>query len=299
MIANPSALQVQAEALGARLPPLLVAADRVAATISQGVHGRRRKGPGDTFWEFRRYEFGDPATSVDWRQSAKRQALFVRENEWAAAQSVWLWCDHSPTMHFASAETLPPKSERALLLQLALMSLLVRGGERFALLGEGSLPATGRTTLNRLALLAMRDTARADALPPYMPLPRYGHLVIISDFLSPLDAIKQRLGLFVGRGVRGHLVQVLDPVEELFPFQGRIRFSGAQGAADAADALTFGRVEGLRESYRARLAAHVDGLAALALAAGWSFTRHRTDKPPETALLTLYMAMSEVMEAYR
>ena len=48
----------RAEALGARLPPLLVAAERVAATVAQGVHGRRRVGQGDSFWQFRRFVAG-------------------------------------------------------------------------------------------------------------------------------------------------------------------------------------------------------------------------------------------------
>ncbi|MEI6161728.1 MAG: DUF58 domain-containing protein, partial [Roseococcus sp.] len=33
-----------AEAAASRLPPLIVAAERIAATVMQGVHGRRRSG---------------------------------------------------------------------------------------------------------------------------------------------------------------------------------------------------------------------------------------------------------------
>src|SRR3546814_10094315 len=48
-----------------RSPPLLVAAERVAATVEQGVHGRRRVGPGDAFWQFRRYSPGDAISRID------------------------------------------------------------------------------------------------------------------------------------------------------------------------------------------------------------------------------------------
>ncbi|MFI5018878.1 MAG: DUF58 domain-containing protein, partial [Dongiales bacterium] len=85
----------EAEGLAARLPPLLIAALRVAATVEQGVHGRRRIGTGDAFWQFRQYQPGEPATRIDWRQSAKSDRLFLRETEWAAAQSVWFWRDAS------------------------------------------------------------------------------------------------------------------------------------------------------------------------------------------------------------
>src|SRR5271156_2368233 len=87
----PGTLKHRAEELAAQLPPLLVEAERVAVTVSQGVHGRRRVGQGETFWQFRQYEPGDAATRIDWRESAKSQRLYVRETEWEAAQSVWLW----------------------------------------------------------------------------------------------------------------------------------------------------------------------------------------------------------------
>ncbi|HIP80173.1 MAG TPA: DUF58 domain-containing protein, partial [Kiloniellaceae bacterium] len=41
-------LRHRAEQLAATLPPLLVAAERVASTVAQGVHGRRRVGQGET-----------------------------------------------------------------------------------------------------------------------------------------------------------------------------------------------------------------------------------------------------------
>src|SRR3546814_18661461 len=68
---TPLPLRHRAEQLAATLPPLLVAAERVAATVAQGVHGRRRVGQGETFWQYRHYDFGDQPQSLDWRPSAK------------------------------------------------------------------------------------------------------------------------------------------------------------------------------------------------------------------------------------
>src|ERR1044071_6317373 len=133
-------LQHRAEQIAGRLPPLLVAAERVAATVAQGVHGRRRVGQGETFWQFRQYEPGDSAQRIDWRESAKSQRLYVRETEWEAAQSVWLWRDASPSMDYASSGALPTKRSRADLLLVALAALLVRGGERASMLGTGMPP---------------------------------------------------------------------------------------------------------------------------------------------------------------
>jgi uncharacterized protein (DUF58 family) len=281
--------QQRAEQLASALPPLLVAAERIAATVEQGVHGRRRVGQGETFWQFRRYEPGDSATKIDWRQSAKSDPIFVREMEWAAAQSVWLWRDGSASMRYRSADSLPQKIERADLLTLALAALLVRGGERIALLGGGWRPVSGRTALNRMALQLGRDEAGSDSLPRFEPLPRHAHLAMIGDFLSPIEEIEPVVRGFAQRGVRGHVLQVLDPAEESLPFAGRVRFLGVEGEGETL----MSRVETVREAYVGRLQAHREALAALARAVGWSFSTMRTDRPPQTALLALYLLLSE------
>jgi uncharacterized protein (DUF58 family) len=278
----------EAEALAARLPPLLVQAERVAATVAQGVHGRRRVGSGDSFWQFRPYVPGDPVARIDWRETAKSERAYVRENEWEAAQSVWLWHDRSPSMDWQSEKNLPTKRDRAALLLLALAALLVRGGERVALVGAGLPPAHGRAVLDRLALTMARAGGTAPGLPPVMPLPRHASIVLIGDFLMPLDETHDLLAGYAASGVRGHLLQVLDPAEESLPYDGRVRFEGMEREGN----LILARVEAVREQYQARLAGHQDGLAALARSHGWSLATHRTDRPPHQALLALYGMMS-------
>ncbi len=291
---------LEAEALVQNLPPLLVAAERVAATVAQGVHGRRRVGSGESFWQFRRYQPGDAAARIDWRQSAKTDRLYVRETEWAAAQSVWLWCDGSASMRYRSAATWPTKIDSARLLLLALAALLVRSGERVALLGEGLQPASGRAALARLALaLDARggtNTTAAPApalsppsLPPAEPLPRYARLVLFGDFLAAPERIEAVVQAFVRSGVRGALVQIIDPAEEALPFSGRVLFSGCEADGEAL----FGRVEAVRAAYQTRFAAHREALRSLARGAGWTHLVHRTDQPPQMALLALYLALAD------
>lgn len=291
-MAEAGALQHRAEQAAAALPPLLVAATRVAATVAQGVHGRRRVGQGETFWQFRQYQPGDAATRIDWRESAKSQRLYVRETEWEAAQSVWLWRDASPSMDYASARNLPTKRERADLLTLALAALLLRGGERVTLLGTGIAPSHGRAVLTRMAQQLQRETPNGKdtgGLPAIEPLPRHGQLVLIGDFLGPLDACERLVAGYAAMGLHGYLLQVLDPAEETLPFDGRVRFEGLE----REDPLLISRVENIRGQYTERLARHRAGLAAIARAAGWRFATHRSDKPPHTALLALYAALAE------
>ncbi len=278
-----SASARRAEALGATLPPLLVAAERVAATVAQGVHGRRRVGQGDSFWQYRPFLPGDAVNRIDWRQSARSDRAFIRETEWEAAQTVALWRDGGDSMRWRKGAPVE-KAERAELLLLALAALLIRGGERVRLLG-----AEGRavSSVERLAELLGRLPA-SEGVPPEVPLPRHAQVVLIGDFLAPLEVIQRAVGRMSAIPVRGHLLQVLDPAEAVLPYEGRVRFEGVRREISTLIA----RVEGVREAYGERLAAQQDGLRAICRAAGWGFSIHRTDHPAESALLGLYMALA-------
>ena len=289
MAAPNAELHQRAELLSANLPPLMVAAERVASTVAQGVHGRRRVGQGETFWQYRRYEWGDPIRQIDWRRSGKSDIVYLRENEWEAAQSVWLWCDVSPSMSYASSRGLPTKADRAALLTLALASLLVRGGEHVAPLGRHMMPTMGRTALYLLSAAIGETESRTggSSLPPFEPLPRYGRVVLMSDFMEPLDDVRRAIGLIADRGVDGYVLQVLDPSELALPFTGRTRFEGLENEG----AALIGRVEGVREDYGSLLTRHQQGLKDIARVSGWSYGLHVTDQPAEATLLRLYTAL--------
>ena len=273
----------RAEAAGALLPPLLVAADRVAATVAQGVHGRRRVGVGDTFWQYRPFVEGDAASRIDWRRSGRSDRVFVRDMEWEAAQTVCLWRDASPSMAWRSSKNLPEKRERAELLMLALAALLFRAGELVRAVGVNRV-FSGRHGLGTLATAWPGETA---GLPGAERVPAHSRVVLAGDFLAPLDEVRACLARFASLPVRLHLVQVLDPAELSLPYEGRVRFIGLERDGE----VLVPRVSGVREAYGSALAAQIDGLRALAASAGFSVTLHRTDHSPEAALLALYMAL--------
>ncbi len=274
-----------AEQLAAALPPLLVEAQRVAATVMPGVHGRRRSGPGEAFWQFRPYVPGDQVSRVDWRQSAKSDRVFVRETEWEAAQTVALWCAAGPGMEWRSSKEVPAKGLRAQLLLLALAALLLRGGERVRLFGRPR-PFAGRGALPQIANSLPQMAKRAED----PRLARHSRAVLFGDFWDPLEETRARISALAAQGVRGHLLQVIDPAEETLPYAGRVRFEDVGGAA--VNPALVPRVEAVREVYAERLARHRAGLAAIAAGAGWSFATHRTDAAPEVALMALFQLLS-------
>ncbi len=284
-------LRLQAETLAARLPALLAEADRVANTVAQGVHGRRRAGSGDSFWQYRQLMPGESITRIDWRQSARTSRAYVRETEWEAAQTICLWRDGSPSMAWRSGDALPTKRERAELLLLALAMLLLRGGEHVRLLGTSAEPAaarfSGRQAAERLARALGADGAGDRGLPAGAELPRHARLVLIGDFLAPLPVIEAALAGYAGVPVTLQLVQLLDPAELKLPYAGRVRFEGTEGEAPQL----VPRAQDVRDAYAGALAAQQAGLARLCAGGGFGLLQHRTDHRPETALLALHQAL--------
>jgi uncharacterized protein (DUF58 family) len=260
----------QAQTLADRLPKLILAAERLAFIAAPGLHGRRRGGHGDSFWQFRDWQNGDDARQIDWRRSAQGDRLYFREREWEAQASVTLSLEQTPTLDFASDKTLPTKHERAVVLLLALASILLRAGERVALAGI-TAPVTGNRSLHVIATaLATGGTASLDIKARRI---RFG------DFLQPSPDFTAPAG--------GAVVQILDPAECDFPYRGRVIFEGysSEPSLEAANA------ENWAPAYRSRILTQRDNVARAAMQSGQTPLFHRTDHPPTHALAALYQAL--------
>lgn len=283
----PPLLRPDAEHLASALPPLLVAARHLAASVLPGAHGRRRAGTGAEFWQFRQAGSGDGAARIDWRRSARGDDLYVRETEWQAARAVSLWVDPGAAMRFTGAQDRPTKAQRARLLALALAVSLLRGGERVGLTRPDTPPRAGRAQAERLAMGLGDDETNERGNIDLSAAPFGGHIVLFSDFLGPMEPVERALGQAAARGMQGCLVQILDPVEEDFPFDGRTRFESLSG--DAAHETL--RAGDLRDAYLSRLAARKDRLAALTSGNGWHHVTLHTDRPAAQGLMWLHQAL--------
>jgi uncharacterized protein (DUF58 family) len=281
----------EARGLADALPELLIDARRVANTILAGWHGRRRAGPGESFWQFRSFITGEAAASVDWRRSARDDHLYVRETEWEAAHTLWLAPDLSPSMAFQSRLSRTSKRDRAALLTLALAEILSRSGERVGLLGEtrAYLSRNAAVTLGE----AMRD-GRA-AFPEVTQLRRHTDVILIGDFLDPMAEIDQRLAAVAATGAGAHLVQIVDPIEETFPYVGRTEVLDPETGRKHM----VGRAESYRADYGKALAALRDHLRDTCRKLDWTFIIHRTDRPATEPLLLLHARLSDRGSRYR
>jgi uncharacterized protein (DUF58 family) len=270
-------------ALAASMPRLILEARRVAATVIHGLHGRRRAGSGENFWQYRRFVSGEAAVRVDWRRSARDDHLYVREQEWEAAHTVWIWPDRSQSMLFASASALDTKLERSLVIALALAEVLVEGGERIGIPGL-MRPTASRTVVEKIAQAIVHDQAERTSLPPTFSPSALAETVVLSDLWSPIARVHETIAQLSANGSAGHVVQIVDPAEETFPYSGRIEFVEPEGAGT----ITAGRAETWRADYIERIKRHRADIRTETDRLGWSFIVHRTDRPASELLIKLH-----------
>ncbi len=275
-------LQQRGEALSQALPPLLVRAEKVAASVILGVHGRKTAGTGESFWQYRAYGFGDSTQRVDWHRSARSDTVYIRENEWESANTLWVWANTGARMEYQSHLSDVTKRDRAQLIAVAMAALATRGHERVGALGSPRAAAHGRMSLLR--------TAEWIAQPREQPLPtpaarqNRAAVLLVSDFLDPIAEVRRAWTLLAEAGLKGHVLQLADPAEETLPFEGRNEFLGL----DIPATYLARKTENLRATYEKAYAAHRQHLRDIARALGWTFTLHRTDEAPTRCVLPLY-----------
>jgi uncharacterized protein (DUF58 family) len=283
---------VGARKLADAMPRLILEARRVASTVIHGLHGRRRPGPGENFWQYRRFVSGEPAQQVDWRRSARDDHLYVREREWEASHTVWIWPDRSPSMTFASALSTDSKLERAMVVAFALAEVLVQGGERVGVPGL-MRPTASRNVIEKMAESILHDPTERGSLPPSFAPSPLSEVVMLSDLWSPIADVRATIAQLSATGAHGHVVQIVDPAEESLPYSGRVEFIEPEGAGS----VTAGRAETWRNDYQNIVARHRAGIRTETDLRGWSFAIHRTDRPASELLLVLHSRMGDNTQA--
>lgn len=279
---SPAYLRGEAERVSAGLPALMLSAERLGAALLSGSHGMRRAGAGEEFWQYRLATAGDTARAIDWRRSARSDVELVRDREAQSAQTAAIWVSRGQGMDYSGAPSRPTKGHRARVLALAIAIALLRGSEKAGLAGEP--PRAGRRQAGRIAaglLLRPALPPGDDDIPPATALRPGQRVLLISDFLGDPGPVLHYLAQAASQGVRGAMLQVLDPDEMVFPFSGAVLFRSASGALrhDTRDAA------GLRDAYLARLHERRALLGREAQGHGWHFGAHDTGSPAAQALL--------------
>ncbi|MEM6682656.1 MAG: DUF58 domain-containing protein [Pseudomonadota bacterium] len=292
VLSDPYLLRRKARMLADAVPQLSPQGALYSAFL-RGNHGRRKAGSGDSFWQFRTYAPGDPASAIDWRRSARSDGTFVRQYEWEAARDVWIICDMGGHMHFSGTASGPTKAEQAGVLAVALAHLFTRGGERVGLFGFSERPLAGKYGTDMFAekIVDAGGGVQSGRIPQdltqFAPPGPGTYTLWLSDFLSPIAQLRQRIRAVSRAGTTLHMVQILDPSEETFPFDGRIQFEGPS----RTDGHLIENAADIKARYLRRLARHQDEVSDAAREVGAQLLRHRTNRSLTPTLIALTAVM--------
>src|SRR5262249_51764570 len=142
-------------------------------------------------------------------------------------------------------------------------------------------PTASRNIIEKIAQAIFHDGSERTSLPPTFAPSPLAEIIVLSDMWSPIADVLTTLGQLSATGAHGHVVQIVDPAEEPFPYAGRIEFVEPEGAG----AITAGRAETWRADYETRIERHRAEIRAETDRLGWSFIIHRTDRTASELLL--------------
>lgn len=277
-----------ARELAAAYGRVMVQAERLAHSLMMGFHGRKQAGTGEEFWQFRPYVEGDTTRKIDWRESAKREKMYMRDNEWEAAQRILFHYTPHARLDYSSDKNTPTKKQRAELILFALSFLFQKSGELFSLNGSGLTFNNNHAQIEKIAdflsLAGAENTLLSDTGSAQKSIP-----VIIDDFLSPIEDVKTRFMQACAGSKDGYVIQVLDNAEINFPFEGHIEFTDST----AVQSLTFSKTQSVRDAYLKRFHAHQDALLKLCHNMGLSYHLCITSDDAKGNLAPILQAMAE------
>ncbi|WP_332060529.1 DUF58 domain-containing protein [Bartonella sp. CB74] len=278
---SPLSLATQLYKDAEKMPYCLLQARLIANTLITGWHGRRKRGNGENFWQFRPYVAGESITHIDWRRSARDEHTYLREHEWEMTQTVWIWPDQSASMHYCSRFSQISKGNHAIILSLALATLLARSGEYIAI--PNLMPPTMTSNVIERMALALTNYQAENSFPDFSTITRFSHIIIISDFLDHPEKIIQQLAALSAKQVTAHLVEIADPAEEYFPYKGRTEFFDPE----TKEKCVLGKAESLREHYCKLYQKRRQELANFCSRQGWNYHVSPTDRPLTEVILQL------------
>ena len=281
-----------ARSLAARLPQLIDESRRLASALRSGLHGNRKVGPGSDFWQFRPYVPGDPTGQIDWRRSARSDHTFIRQTEWQASHTYWIWPVFSPSAFWSSAQQHPPKADRMMVMSLALADLLLRNGETVGTFDAPHTRITVHEQLEKLGHAMLNAPANADqGLTAIHPGRRHS-VLILGDFLeyaAPDHSPAAGLRRLAHNQNDGALIQVLDPAECAAEFTGRINFVDA----DDTIVLHSEKFEDQHAEFARRSARWRARIRDATTQNQWLYDLHVTTNTPSQTLMALYQHMTE------
>ena len=254
-----------------------------------GIHRSPYHGFSAEFTEYRQYTPDDDPRYLDWKVFARSDRFFVKKFEDETNLRCYLLTDQSRSMTYGSLSY--TKAEYSATLAATLAYFLYLQGDAVGLMTfdrqvRDYLPARHRTGHLRQLMLALEKPATGEATDFNSPLKRIveivkkrGLIVVVSDFLAPLERLDQNLSALAACGHEVLVIQVLDPAEVGFDFKDPVMFEDAESGR-----ILFIDPAAARSEYRRKLEAHRDALRGTCQRLGIAWQGLVTDQALDSVL---------------
>jgi len=273
-----------------RIRNLELRARIVVEGFLHGLHRSPYHGFSVEFTEYRPYSPGDDPRYLDWRVLARSDRTYIKKFEDETNLRCHLLVDRSRSMDFGSVGH--TKSDYAVTLAATLAHFLQQQGDAVGLFSFDEsvreyLPARARPGHFRQLMLALEKPSGGNSTDLVAPLEQMarlvrkrGLLVLITDFLAPLDRLESSLATLAASGQETAVFQVLDPAETSLGFSTSTLFEDMESAR-----TLFIDPAAARAGYVERFTAHSSAVREICARHGIAFTTLLTDQPLELALL--------------
>ena len=237
------------------LAPLSLRAKLVADGVFAGAHRSARRGAGVEFAGHRIYVPGDELLFIDVRASMRQARIVIRHFETETERALRLVVDATPSMGFRSAKAPGAKVAYAAVLAAAMARVSLAAGDPVGLewIGGGSTvrrvpPSARAETFDRLihSLEGARTEGDARKHPAMLDdslgialrgARRGSAIVVFSDLIDLPDDAPESIAALGTRGRPLAVVEVLDPEEATFPFDGPVRLRALEHAEGEANVV--------------------------------------------------------------
>ncbi len=274
--------------------------------FAKGLHRSLQHGFSAEFSEYRQYVLGDDPRFIDWKVMARSDRCYVKKFEEETNLRCQILLDVSASMGYGH-EGRHSKLDYAATLAATLALFLREQGDAagVTLFDEKvreHLPAQGRAGQWHALLLHLQKAhATTKGAGTRYPLRSLGEmirrralLVMLSDFLTPLDELERDLGLLTAMQHDVVLFQILDPAELDFPFEDAAAFEDAESGRKLLL-----EPSAVRKNYLARLHAHLERLRRLCERHGVEYRLIRTDRPLEEDMFDFLIARRHLTARHR
>lgn len=272
-----------------RIKNLQLRAQVVVEGFLTGLHRSPYHGFSVEFSEYRPYSPGDDLRFLDWRLLARSDRYYVKRFEDETNLRCTLLLDVSSSMRFGSGEV--TKADYARTFAATVAQFLTNQRDAVGLIAFDQhlveyLPARYRPGhLHRLMTCLERAAVGTgtDLIVPLDQVARTvkkrGILVLISDFLAPIDQLDLHLGTLRAQNHDIIAVRVLDQTETDFSFQDAALFEDLESQRQL-----YINPATAREEYLTRFHEHAAAVQRICDQQGIQYLSLTTDQPLEFAL---------------